>query len=49
MQQRHRLALSYQHLDLPQLGDDLLRPVMLARHPSPFRIATEVSPLAEHF
>ena len=39
----HRLALSHQHLSLPQLGDDLLRIVMLARHPNSFRVATEVS------
>jgi len=45
----HRLALSHQSLDLTQLGDDLLRLVMLARHPSPFRVHTEVSPPAEHF
>ncbi len=30
-------------------SQDLLRLVMLARHPSPFRVATEVSPPAEHF
>ncbi len=42
------LALSHQHLNLPQAGDNLLRLVTLACHPSPFRVATEVSPPAEH-
>jgi len=33
----------------PDLNHALLRLVMLARHPVPFRVATEVSPPAEHF
>src|SRR5579885_2658049 len=30
--QRHGLALAYQHFDLPQLGDDLLRRERFLRH-----------------
>ena len=45
----HRLALSHQNLNLTQLGDDLLRLLMPARHPSRFRVATETLPPAEHF
>ena len=32
---RHRPALAHQDLDLPQLGHDLLRLVLLAHHPIP--------------
>lgn len=41
-------APSHQHLDLPQLGDDVLRLVMLARHFTPFRILAETLPSARH-
>ena len=38
-----RLALADQNLNLPQLGDNLLRLVILACHPVPFRDVAEVS------
>ena len=40
---RHWLVLPNQHFNLTQLGDDLLRLVMLARQPSPLPFAPGLS------
>jgi hypothetical protein len=45
----HRLALCRQHLNLPQLGDDLLRRAPLPCHSHPFHGRTGFSQPADYF